>query len=376
MSQQAKGGGSVAVRDEVRVMAERQVQFTQILNGDNFRKALASVLPTTVTPERIIRVVLSAMQAQPKLLQCAGDTVILSILRAASMGLEPDGGTLGQGYLVPFWSGKNRRLECQFIPGYRGLVKLAANSGEVADVSAEVVYEGDTFRYELGLQPTLEHVRNDKSTGERVLAYVYAIARFRDAAVPPKFIVLNRADVEKIKETTASRNKNGEIVGPWVEWESEMWKKTAIRRLCKQLPLSIERQTLIQAEPSERSPSTSGELLDTGSLGGNLPAIESDQQQQDDEAGEDEQQAGDKLVALIDDEFVRGLELCQQKRDVDHLVDAWFGPERKHDFTHENEQRARALAAVRVEQIAGSRGQRSNKKDGKLFEASANAAEA
>lgn len=225
---------------------ERAVKIAAVMNGENFRKALAATLPKHLPQDRMIRVVLSCLQTTPDILACAPDTIVLSVLRAASMGLEPDGGPLGQGYLVPFWSGKNKRKECQFIPGYRGLIKLARNSGEVADVSAEVVYQRDEFKYSMGLDPTLQHVRYDGKEPPGEVTHAYSIARFRDGE--RKFVVMNRRELDEIRDTTASKTKEGKIVGPWVEWYSEMAKKTAVRRLCKMLPLSVETQSRIQAD--------------------------------------------------------------------------------------------------------------------------------
>lgn len=205
---------------------------------------LKKVLPKTLDAARMARIVLSAMQVQPKLYDCTPESVLLSVMRAASYGLEPDGGPLGHGYLVPFWSSKNKRMECQFIPGYRGLVKMARNSGEVADVSGEVVREGDHFDYELGLTPRLEHKRNDACDQLLPLQYAYAVARFRDGE--KKFVVMNRAEVEAIKARSQSKDRGGNLVGPWVTDEAEMWKKTAIRRLAKNLPLAVEAQDAIR----------------------------------------------------------------------------------------------------------------------------------
>lgn len=218
------------------------------------QQALRSALPKHVKLEQFIRVSLAAMQHTPKLFECSQESILLSMMRAASYGLVPDGGAMGHGYLVPFWNGKAKRMDCQFIPGYRGLVKLARNSGEVADVWAEVVYEADmvapgAFKYELGLDPTLQHKRNDVAESAGELRYAYAVARFRDGE--KRFTVMNRREVLETKAKSASRTREGEVFGPWVDHEAEMWKKTAIRRLCKSLPLSPEVAQQIAEEDTE-----------------------------------------------------------------------------------------------------------------------------
>lgn len=226
--------------------SDAQRQFKQIMSTDSFQAALRATLPKHIRADRMIRVVLAAMSQSEKLQQCTQDSVLLSVMRAAACGLEPDGGPLGQAYLVPYWNGKRHAYECQFIPGYRGMIKLARNSGEVADVWAEVVYEADEFSYELGVDQKLTHKRNDDAAEPGPLRYAYAVARFRDGE--KKFVVLNRRQIETIKARSSSKDKEGRAVGPWVEWEAEMWKKTAVKQLCKYLPLSAETSTALAQE--------------------------------------------------------------------------------------------------------------------------------
>ena len=140
------GRNAVAVQQNPRAEG-----FKYLLTGPGVQNSLAADLPKHLKGDRFVRVALAAMTAQPKLFDCTPESVLLSLMQCASMGLEPSGGVLGQAYLIPF---KNI---CQVIPGYRGLVKLARNSGEVADVWAEVVYAKDRFDYELGLEPKLVH---------------------------------------------------------------------------------------------------------------------------------------------------------------------------------------------------------------------------
>lgn len=240
----------------LKKMDPRAKAFKEMFESPRFQMSLKQVLPRHVTSERIVRVVLAGMTQNPELLECTPETLMLSLMRAAAMGLEPDGGALGQGYLVPFnvkvkqggqeiW-----QKQCQFIPGYRGLVKLARNSGEVADVWAEVVYEKDEFDYDLGLDQKLTHKRNDEVADPGPLKYVYAVARFRDGE--KKFVVMNKREIEKVKGSSKS---SGSRFSPWTAWEEEMWKKTAVRRLCKLLPLSVEAsQAIGHDDESESSP--------------------------------------------------------------------------------------------------------------------------
>ena len=197
-------------------------------------KAIKSALPRHMTPERMCRVALNTIRRTPALLDCAPETLVAAIVEASSLGLEID--MRGQAYLVPFQNKNTGRREVQLIPGYKGLADLAFRSGRVSGIFAEVVCENDRFKFSLGLDPVLEHTPCLEERGR--LVAVYAVARIKDA--DPQFVVMGRGDVERVKRASkASRS------GPWAEWEEEMWKKTAIRRLCKLLPLSPEMQRAV-----------------------------------------------------------------------------------------------------------------------------------
>lgn len=250
------------------------------------QRALRAALPKHVRLESFVRTGLAAMQNNPLIYDCSHESILHSIMNAAAYGLVPDGGALGHGYLVPYWNTKGSRRDCKFIPGYRGLIKLARNSGEIADVWAEVVHEADMeppgmFKYELGLDQSLEHKRNDIAEDAGLLLYAYAVARFKDGE--KRFVVMNRREVLAIKSKSASRTKSGEIYGPWVDHEAEMWKKTAVRRLSKMLPLSPDIQRAISDDNEDLT-----DTIDAFSpVSVNVPQLPQEAQQQIEETQED-----------------------------------------------------------------------------------------
>lgn len=197
-------------------------------------KQIQSSLPRHMTPERMCRVALNTIRRTPALLECAPETLVAAIVEASSLGLEID--SRGQAYLVPFYNKKTGTKDVQLIPGYKGLADLAHRSGRVASVFAEVVCENDKFRFSLGLEPTLEHTPDLDNRGN--MRAVYAVARMKDGEA--QFVVMGKSDIEKVKKASKASSS-----GPWADWEEEMWKKTAIRRLCKMLPLSPEIQRAI-----------------------------------------------------------------------------------------------------------------------------------
>jgi len=206
---------------------------------DASKGAIASRLPRHLTPERIIKVALTAANKTPALLACTKESLLMSIMQAAELGLEP-GGALGEGYLVPY--GK----QCQFIPGYRGLISLARRSGQIVSLEAHVVHAKDSFTFELGLESKLVHVPNLEDENPGPLRFVYAVAKLQGGGV--QFEVMSRAQVEAIRK----RSKAGST-GPWVTDYEEMARKTVVRRLFKYLPVSVELAQALEIQAAAES---------------------------------------------------------------------------------------------------------------------------
>src|ERR1051325_4467360 len=70
-----------------------------------YKEQIAMALPRHLTPERMIRVALTAVSRSQKLQECNPATVAGCVVQASILGLEPDG-ILGEAYLVPFTTGR------------------------------------------------------------------------------------------------------------------------------------------------------------------------------------------------------------------------------------------------------------------------------
>jgi recombination protein RecT len=189
------------------------------------REAIAHSLPKHLTLERIVRLAITELRSNPRLLDCDTSSLMSAIVKASQVGLEL-GGNMGQVYLVPY------RDQVQLIIGYRGLLTLVRRSGAVTSFQTHVVYEKDFFELEYGLEEKIKHIPSRDGDPGR-MTHVYAIARMRDGGV--QYEVMNRAQVDAIR--TRSRSSGN---GPWVTDYDEMARKTVVRRLFKYLPMSIE----------------------------------------------------------------------------------------------------------------------------------------
>lgn len=200
-------------------------------------EAVARALPASMDAGRFVRMVLTEVRRTPKLAQCDPATLLGAMMLSAQTGLEP-GGPLGQAFLIPRWSSRNKCHEAQFQIGYRGLVQLAARSG--VTLQAHTVRDGDLFDWQYGTDEYVKHKPGLDSSAPSVAWY--AIARFVDGR-PPLFTVIDRNVAEQAKSAGSAGDR-----GPWSTHYDAMAEKTAAIRLARWLPLSTDVSYAVAAD--------------------------------------------------------------------------------------------------------------------------------
>lgn len=215
------------------------------------KKLINEILPKGFDVGRLVRVISSQIRQNPKLALCDPYSMMHAVMTCAQLGLEPSK-TLGRVHLIPY----GRDVQC--IIGYQGLVELARRSGEISEIFAEVVYENDKFEYTLGLNKKLEHTPElGGNRGEFKCAY--AVAKYKDGG--NHMVVMSKEEIEKIKSGIKYKN------AVWDSHYDEMAKKTAIRRLAKLLPLTVELERsaeIADHEIADTVPDYRQELQDQG----------------------------------------------------------------------------------------------------------------
>lgn len=208
--------------------------------GDQF----AAALPSHIKPEKFQRVVMTAVLSDPDILRADRKSLMESAIRAAQDGLLPD---KREGAFVVFNTkvkidGKDQWIKAvQWMPMVGGIIKRVHQSGDIKMLTARVVYGGDHFR--TWIDDTGEHIEYEpaEEQDQSVVRRVFAMATTMDGAVYVE--PLSAKDVEKIRNVSKQKDR-----GPWSDWWEEMAKKSAIRRLAKRLPLSVDIHDLIQRD--------------------------------------------------------------------------------------------------------------------------------
>lgn len=191
-------------------------------------------LPGRLPPERIVRIAVTAIQKNPKLLECSENSLVRSIIEASELGLEVNT-NLGQAYLIPY--GQEATLQV----GYRGFIALAHRSGKISNLQGEVVYENDAFEVQLGTRRGLSHKPAKGDRGKPVGAY--ATVLYRDGSTDFEYMSADEIGAIKARSSGAKKQDS-----PWNRKgdEMEMWRKTPIRRLAKRLPMTADDNNLLQ----------------------------------------------------------------------------------------------------------------------------------
>lgn len=189
-------------------------------------------LPATMRSERMIRLALTAFRANSQLKKADPATFMAAVMQSSQLGLEPNT-AMQEAFIIP----RNNRgqMEATFQIGYRGILKLAHNTGQYQSIYAEQVYENDRFEYELGLHKKLVHVPADLPKGEP--KYYYAVYHLVNGGYD--FVVWSRAKVNLHANRFSAALKRNQST-PWKTNFDSMAKKTVLLDLLKFAPKSIE----------------------------------------------------------------------------------------------------------------------------------------
>lgn len=240
-----------------------QTNVASFLFGDAVKTQIALALPQHLKPERMIRMALTTVRRTPKLLDCDPWSLVACIVQASELGLELSG-PLGQAFMIPR---KNKgRMEACFQIGYRGFLRLAHNTGQVAFFNARAVHEGDFFKYALGTEQTIQHLPG-ANRGAKI-THFYAVLKQKDGAADCE--IWTGADMERHRDRYRSdkflKDRDKGYMGPWDTDFEAMGNKTMIRELAKRAPLSAELMSLAARdeyqEPSLAAPNSPAEFME------------------------------------------------------------------------------------------------------------------
>lgn len=188
------------------------------------RTSLFSGLPSHIKPAVFERNLVNAVMANPNLMKYDPRLVYREVSKAAGLGLLLDP-QLGEAYILEAYNYKTKSTEPQLRVGYRGLNKLARQSGEIDQLYAHEVYSADYVECELGDQKKLIHKPILFSDRGEIVGY-YAVVKYKNGETD--FEPMSVKQVHDIRDRSDAWKAfaAGKIKStPWSTDEEEMAKK-------------------------------------------------------------------------------------------------------------------------------------------------------
>lgn len=166
------------------------------------------------------------LAAEPSLAQCTYESVIQTLIKAASLGIDLNP-TLGEGILSPRWHGPSGAHHATFMLGYRGMLRIALEAG-ARYIFAQVVRSKDHFEWTWGPEVQMAHRPSAESERGHIV-WCYGVARLPGGELIGE--LLSAAEINAYRD----RNQKWSS-GPWKTDWAAMAKKTLVRRLFSWLP--------------------------------------------------------------------------------------------------------------------------------------------
>lgn len=197
-----------------------------MLNKDKVTEALAGL--------KDIEHAVNIIMASDRLRDCNPDSIRAAFIKAEYCGISPNSAS-------EFGNVVARNGQAKFELTYKGMIFLATKD-KYAALYGHIVYEKDQFDIVLGDRESAIHKPALKNRGPILCAY--AVATTKDGTGTRVELMLLE-DLMTVKEQATKYTKSG----PWFTNESEMFRKTPIRRLFKTLNIAAGLIDTIEDDP-------------------------------------------------------------------------------------------------------------------------------
>src|SRR4051812_31442647 len=173
---------------------------------------IAKMAGKVLSLDRLFRLSVNAISKTPKLMECTPMSLVQSVITCAEWQLEPNTAS-AHAYLVPrnnkvkdAKGNERKEMQASAMLGYRGMLELFRRSGLGDQIWADVVYEGQPFRWlkrtsEAGLFVfDFEHDQSDPVGETTNIIASYAVAVFGNNRI--QGTKLERWEIEKIRRAS------------------------------------------------------------------------------------------------------------------------------------------------------------------------------
>jgi recombination protein RecT len=199
-------------------------------------------LPKHLNADRMSRIALTAFRRTPKLAECDPRSVFAAVIQASQLGLEPD--TLGRSYLIPYKVNKKlpsgqwqSHYECQFIPGWKGLVDLMNRSGQ-GTVYTGVIFKDQDYSFIDGSKRELEITNETGLVDPSEITHAFAVGHIKGGMFP-------LIELWRMAKVIKHRDRYNKVGEKHYSYENlEMYaRKVVLLQVLKYMPCSPELAT-------------------------------------------------------------------------------------------------------------------------------------
>jgi recombination protein RecT len=197
---------------------------------NNFREVGELKVPKDYAPENALRSAWLTLQetktkdGQPVLQECSRESIANALLKMVTEGLSP---LKRQGSFIAY--GKKLTWQRE----YGGTLALAKRYGDMKEIHAQIIYDGDVFEYAIdkinGRKSVVKHEQKFENISNAKIKGAYAIVVFNDGTTDLEIMPLteiHNAWNQGPMKGASPAHKN---------FPDQMCKKTVISRACKLL---------------------------------------------------------------------------------------------------------------------------------------------
>ena len=206
---------------------------------DSIAPRLEQCSTAHLRPAELTASFLVACGKNPKIYECAPNSIALSLAVCAELGLKPNTHA-GHIYLIPYRNKGQLQLQAQL--GYKGLLELARRTGQVESVNAQVFYRQEVEKGLIDVQiepPKLVHRWSPDEYPEKDIVGAYCVLRLKGMD-RPVMEIMGKGELDKIRGRSMAEKKGW--TSPWKTDAARMYRKVPIKRLINggSVPISAE----------------------------------------------------------------------------------------------------------------------------------------
>ena len=213
---------------EIKQMVDRNVTDFVLDKVHNFQQNGQIFFPNNYSPENALKSAWLILQEtvdkdkRPVLKVCTKPSIANALLNMIIQGLNP---MKKQCYFIAFGN------QLTLMRSYFGSIAVAKQFGEIEDITAEVIYEGDKVETEIKRGKTIikTHTRSFENINKSKIIGAYATILYKDNS--EESLVMT---IEQIKTSWKKSKLNPDGKDSiHTLYTEDMCKRTAINKICK-----------------------------------------------------------------------------------------------------------------------------------------------